>query len=240
MTPNKAFILAAGFGKRLRPYTNERPKPMVSVNGKTLIDRTIDHLKKAGITEIVVNTHYRAEQLEDHLKKRTDIKIHLSHEPEILDTGGGIKKGLDYFKNEDFFVLSGDGLWADCPESPEILSQMREFWNPEKMDILMLLQDIETMQTTQGIGDYDLDQNMQATRSKNQTGRYMFTSIRINRTEIFKNTPNHGFSYLKLMDQAQSLGRLYGLINNGTWHHISTPKDLEAVNQLYRKTEHSE
>ena len=92
MNPTKAFILGAGFGKRLRPITDERPKPMAEVNGECLIDSTIDQLKNEGVNELVVNTHYRGQQLADHLKRRTDVQIHISHEEEILNTGGGIKR----------------------------------------------------------------------------------------------------------------------------------------------------
>lgn len=236
MTPNKAFILAAGFGTRLRPITNERPKPMADVCDKTLMNRTIDHLKNAGITEMVVNSHYRADQLAEHLATRTDVKIHISHEPEILDTGGGIKNALEHFNGEDFFVLSGDGLWSD-PANKTALSELNDIWDPEKMDILMLLQPVETMTVTKGIGDYDLDNEGHAVRSKTQDGAHMFTSIRINRSSIFKNTPDGAFSYLTLMDKAEQDGRLYGLVHEGDWHHISTPDDLTAVNTLYEGSE---
>ncbi|MCB1532680.1 MAG: nucleotidyltransferase family protein [Alphaproteobacteria bacterium] len=235
MAPDKAFILAAGFGKRLRPITDTRPKPMAEVAGITLIDRTIDHLKAAGITDMVINTHYRGEQLAEHLKTRTDVHIHISHEPDILDTGGGIKNALEHFGSEDFFVLSGDGLWSDGPEG-SALTALAQRWNPQKMDILMLLQPVSTMHVTQGVGDYDLDEDGRAVRSKTQDGAYMFTSIRINRAGIFENTPEGSFSYLTLMDQAEKDGRLFGLVHAGNWHHISTPPDLEAVQALFKES----
>lgn len=230
MIPTKAFILAAGFGKRLRPITDTRPKPMAEAHGRCLIDHTIDQLKAVGITDFVVNTHYRGAQLAEHLKKRTDVQITIYHEEEILDTGGGIKNALDHFNGEDFFVLSGDGLWDDAPES-NALQRMMNIWNPEKMDILMLLQPVETMRITKGVGDYDLNDQGRAIRSHTQDGAHMFTSIRINRAGIFDGTPDDPFSYLTLMDKAESDGRLYGLINDGIWHHISTPEDLQAVNE---------
>ncbi len=230
MIPRKAFILAAGFGKRLRPYTDEYPKPMVQVGGETLIDHTINHLRRAGITEITINTHYKAEKLHAHLKTRTDIHLKISHEETILDTGGGIKNALENFNDEDFYVLSGDGLWSDGSGEPA-LKRLENFWDPEKMDILMLLQPVNTMKTTKGVGDYDLDKNGQAVRSKTQNGAYMFTSIRINRADIFKHTPNEPFSYLTLMDRAEASGRLFGLVHDGDWHHISTPDDLNSVKE---------
>lgn len=233
MTPDKAFILAAGFGTRLRPITETRPKPMAEVAGETLINRTINHLKSAGINEMVVNSHYLADILTEHLNKRNDVKIHISHEPEILDTGGGIKNALDYFNGEDFFVLSGDGLWSDSKKHQPCLTQLAEFWDPEKMDILMLLQPIETMAVTKGVGDYNINPDGRALRSLDQSGTHMFTSIRINSAHIFDSAPDGAFSYLTLMDQAQEAGRLYAISHEGDWHHISTPDDLNSVNALF-------
>jgi len=224
---NTAFILAAGLGTRLRPHTNDRPKPLVEVNNKTLLTRTLDHLHDAGITKTVLNTHYLADQIPAHLESRTDIECIFSHEPDLLDTGGGIKKMLHHF-DAAFFTLSGDGLW-----NGDALTQMKAAWNPETMDILILIQPITSMHLTKGIGDYDLDPEGRATRSLDQSGDYMFTSIRIHHPRIFENTPDGAFSYLQCLDAAQSAGRLHGLIHTNDWHHISTPEDLAAVNAHY-------
>jgi MurNAc alpha-1-phosphate uridylyltransferase len=99
------------------------------------------------------------------------------------------------------------------------------------MDILLLLQPVANMELTKGIGDYDLLPNGQAIRSKDKTGKYMFAGVRISKTEIFEKIPEDTFSYLQLMDKAETQGKLYGLIHDGEWHHISTPEDLEQVNQ---------
>jgi MurNAc alpha-1-phosphate uridylyltransferase len=232
MAPTKAFILAAGFGKRLRPFTDNIPKPMVSIGQSTLLDRTINHLKEVGVNEFIVNTHYKADVIHNHLDDHEN--IHISYEEEILDTGGGIKKAYHHFNDEDFYVLSGDGLWSNGPDA-STLERLAEAWDPKIMDILMLLQPIERMQATKGVGDYDLDNQGRATRSLTQEGRYMFTSIRINRSHIFQNTPHGSFSYLELMDKAQAQGRLYGLINDGEWYHISTPQDLESAGQAFEE-----
>ena len=235
MNPSKAFILGAGFGKRLRPITDERPKPMAEVNGTCLIDSTIDQLKTENIKEIVVNTHYRGAQLAEHLKKRTDVQIHISYEEKILNTGGGIKNALSYFNSEDFFILSGDSLWTNGPDKTA-LKQLSDMWDPNQMDILMLLQPVANMSLTSGIGDYDIDNEGRAMRAKDQSGAHMFTSIRINRAHIFDDAPNSAFSYLELMDKAQENGRLYGLVHDASWYHISTPKDLKSVNMALKGT----
>ncbi len=233
MTITKAMILAAGFGKRLRPHTLEIPKPMVKIWGQPMMDHAIEKLNNAGIKDVVVNTHYKAEIIHDHLKNTKSPRIHLSHEDPILETGGGIKNAmrnvLPALKDEAFLVISGNSIWEDAPHI-ETLSDIQNLWNPEIMDILISLQPIETMTLTKGVGDYTIGQDSRAIRSLEQSGTHMFNSIRINAPHIFDDTPNGAFSYLDLLDRAQAKGRLYAHIHKGIWHHISTPEDLTKVN----------
>lgn len=230
--PDQAFILAAGLGTRLRPHTDEMPKPMVKVWGKPMIDHAIDALAAAGVKKCVINTHYKADILEDHLKTRDrGPEIKISREETLLDTGGGITNALHHF-DKPFFVLSGDSVWEDAGENT--LDILAKNWDADKMDILILLQPVSTMTLTGGKGDYDLEPDGQVRRSHNKTGRYMFTSIRINAPGIFPPAPAAPFSYLSLLDEAEKKGRLYGLVNKGLWHHISTPDDLKAVNDSKR------
>ncbi len=233
MVTNKAFILAAGLGTRMKPLTDKNPKPMMEVAGKSLIDRTIDHLRAANVNDITINTHHLANVLEDHLATYNSPKIHIAHEDKLLDTGGGIKAMRNNFGDDPFYVLSGDGLWSDG-NNDSALKQLANAWDDEKMDILMLLQPISNMKITKGIGDYHLEADGRALRSYDQTGDYMFTSIRINSPRIFRSTPETPFSYLTMMDNAQKRGRLFGLVHDGDWHHLSTPEDLKAVNQVFK------
>src|SRR5580698_336468 len=103
---SRAMIMAAGFGTRMRPLTNDRPKPLVEVRGRTLLDHALDRLVKAGVTMVVINLHYRAQQVKDHLARRKDLEIIYSMEEEILGTGGGVVKALPYFQDQSFFVLN--------------------------------------------------------------------------------------------------------------------------------------
>lgn len=230
--PDTAFILAAGFGKRLKPYTDDMPKPMVAVRGSAMIEQALDKLAAVGVRKCCVNTHYKAEVLQGYVAGRDGApEIVVSHEDEILDTGGGLVQGMAACDlGEAFYVLSGDSVWDD-KAGAEMLPALAAAWDGERMDILMVLQPVESMVLTRGVGDYDLDAEGRAVRSMDQSGAYMFTSVRINAARIFDGYEGRGaFSYLELMDKAQAAGRLYGVVHEGDWHHISTPADLEAVN----------
>jgi MurNAc alpha-1-phosphate uridylyltransferase len=234
--PDCAFILAAGLGTRLRPYTDHCPKPLVEVAGRSLLSRILDHLEQGGIKNVVINAHYLADQIADHVKTRTHPHVQISFEDEILNTGLGIKRGLKYLpQDRPFFALNGDALWDEGPGDPA-LKRMAQAWDDQIMDILLLLQPVATMHLTQGVGDYDISEDGRGLRSKNQSGAYMFTGIRLNHPRIFENSPDQPFSYLELMDRAQAQGRLHALVHEGAWHHISTPADLDNINEAFRKT----
>src|SRR5580704_1371808 len=115
---DRAMIMAAGLGTRMRPLTDDRPKPLVTVRGRTLIDHAIDRLVAAGVTLVVVNLHYKAQQLRDHLDRRMevrrDIEIRYSVETdELLGTGGGVAKALPQFGGAPFFILNSDSIWVE-------------------------------------------------------------------------------------------------------------------------------
>lgn len=226
--PTHAFVLAAGLGTRLRPYTDTLPKPLVPVNGRPLLDYIFNHLKDAGVTNITVNLHHKPEPLRDYLATRSDLNITQSFEEELLDTGGGTRKALPSLGDKPFFIINGDAFWIDT-EIPALQALIGQF-DPENMDILLLLQPVSRMELTEGVGDYDLSPEGKPSRNKDKQGAHMFAGIRLAHPRIFENTPNGKFSFLQLMDKAEAAGRLYAVENSGHWHHISTPQDLEAVN----------
>ena len=225
-----AFILSAGFGTRMRPLTDDKPKPMIPLNGTPLLGHALKALNQHGVKRTIINTHYLSDAITDYAKTITDPEIILSHEEDILDTGGGILNALHHIQNDSFFAINGDAFWIDPPQMPGALQALQDAWKPEVMDILILLQPVNRMTLTHGVGDYDIDGQSRAIRSLTKSGTHMFTSLRVQHKRIF-NDDNKGeaFSYLKCMDSAQQNGRLYGISYDGDWHHISTPQDLEAV-----------
>ena len=152
----RAMIMAAGLGTRMRPLTFDRPKPLVEVRGKTLIDHAVDRLVQAGVKLIVVNVHYHADMLMAHLKKRRDVEIRFSEETDVLlGTGGGIVKALPNFEGEPFFVHNSDSIWVEG--IGRALERLQAIWNPEEMDALLLLASMVTALGFEGTGDYNLD-----------------------------------------------------------------------------------
>lgn len=223
-----AFILAAGMGKRLRPYTDQCPKPLVKVAGRAIIDHVLESLEDAGVRHVTVNTHYMADMLEAYLSHRTAPQVVFSREGTLLDTGGGIKKALPLLGARPFFAVSGDSFWSD-PAGAGTLADMARLWEPAKMDVLIGLAPLSRMALTPGLGDYTMDAAGGCIRSLDKTGTHMWTSIRLCAPSIFKDTPDTPFSFLDLMDRAEKRGRLYGHVLSGEWYHITTPEDLERV-----------
>lgn len=237
--PIRAFILAAGLGTRLRPYTDHCPKPMVIINGRSLIWRILDQLRECGVCDVVVNTHYLPEMLDHHMRdyvaQYPDMNVHISHEADVLETGGGIVKALQHFKGEPFYVIAGDSLWEDG--SIPALDHLAQHWDSDKMDVLSLMQPISQMHLTPGVGDYDIDKTGLVRRSLDKTGAYMWTNIRINTAHIYDNAPHGRFSVLGIMDECEARGRYFALEHGGQWHHISTSADLERVDMHYKQNE---
>ncbi|PZQ48637.1 MAG: nucleotidyltransferase family protein [Micavibrio aeruginosavorus] len=234
--PQKAFILAAGKGTRLRPYTDAMPKPMVAIAGRSIIRRTIEKLSDVGVKEIVINLHHLGDVLKQHLQDISQPRLILSEEQDLLETGGGIKHALHHFGNDPFYIINGDALWEEGTGAP-ILERLANAWDGTAMDILQMVQPKDKMALTGFVGDYDMDNKGRLTRSKEKQGAYMFGGIRIAHPRIFKDSPDGAFSFLQLMDKAQEEKKLFGIAHNGEWYHISTPEDLHAVDADFRRRE---
>lgn len=232
-TPTKAFILAAGKGTRLKPHTDTMPKPMVPVGGVPIIGHTLRKLEKAGIKDVMVNLHHLPDVLESYLKTIQRPQIQFSHEDALLDTGGGVQKILPFFAGEDFYMINGDALWIEGPGGPA-LDRLAKTWDPATMDILLLLQPVGAMTLTGGVGDYDVAPDGRATRRKDKGGSHMFAGVRITTPRIFDRHIGDTYSFLELMDRAEAADRLYAVIHDGEWHHISTPDDLARVDAHLR------
>ena len=221
-----AMIMGAGLGTRMRPLTDDRPKPLITVGGKTLIDHSIDRLAAAGVTLMVVNLHYKAEMLRTHLGKRHDVKIVFSDETDkLLDTGGGVMKAMAHFGEEPFFVLNSDSIWIE--HGTPALSAMLAQWDETRMDGLLLLADMKTALGYEGTGDFARKSDGRLIRARDAGGSdgiYAYPGVQIAHPRLFADAPEGAFSTNIMWDRAIAQGRLSGTVMDGTWLHVGTPE----------------
>jgi len=230
--PTKAMILAAGLGTRMRPLTNDVPKPLVKVRGRALIDHAIDRLVAAGVTMIVVNVHYQAEKLRKHLVQRKDVEIRISDETgTILGTGGGILRALPNFEGEPFFVHNSDTIWAEG--FGHALDRLIQRWDPDSMDSLLLMASLVTAMGYEGRGDFMMDPEGRLTRVPDgKLSPFAYPGACIVHPRLFDNAPQGAFPLLLLWEQAIERGRLYGMRLDGVWMHVGTPEALHEAEEF--------
>jgi MurNAc alpha-1-phosphate uridylyltransferase len=227
-TPQRAMVLAAGLGKRMRPLTDTVPKPMVEVAGRALIDHVLDRFAAIDMRDIVVNLHHLRAKLEAHLASRRDMRITLSTETELLETGGGVTKALPLLGDAPFYAANADVLWYDG--ATPALARLRQAWDDEKMDALLLLQRTVTAHGYDGSGDYFLDPLGRAKRRRgNAVAPYVFAGVQILHPRLFKDAPSGPFSLNRLYDRAEEAGRLFGVAHDGLWFHVGTPDSIGAT-----------
>lgn len=225
--PAKAFVAAAGIGKRMRPLTATTPKPLIEVNGQSLIDYGLNALAKVGVETAIVNVHYLPDLLEVHLGKRKDPSIVISDERrELLETGGGIKKALPQLGLEPFFYLNSDSIWIEGVKPNFQL--LAETWNETKMDCLLLLASTVRAVGFDGKGDFTIEPNGSLKRrEKSEVAPFVYAGGAIIHPRLFQNAPDGKFSMNILFDEAISNGRLYGTQMDGIWLHVGTPKAID-------------
>jgi MurNAc alpha-1-phosphate uridylyltransferase len=227
--PARAMIMAAGLGTRMRPLTDTRPKPLVTVQGKALIDHAIDRLVAAGVTLIVVNIHYKAQMLRDHLARRRDVAIRISEESDsLLGTGGGVVKALPLFGDEAFFIHNSDTLWVERDGSA--LDAMMARWNPQDMDALLLLAPLTHAMGYAGKGDFLMDaQNRLARFTPGPAMPFAYPGVQIVHPRLFAAAPKGAFSTNLVWDRAIAKKRLSGIVLDGMWLHVGTAHDRDAA-----------
>lgn len=233
---NTAMVLAAGFGKRMLPLTEETPKPLLEVGGRAMLDRTLDKAAAAGVTKAVVNSHYLAERIAAHVQSR--IKAHptpgivVSHEEAILETGGGVLKALDELGDDPFFVLNSDTVWDDGPTPA--LSRMAAAWDPARMDALLLLHPTVAAFGYGGRGDFHMDvEGRLLRRGEGEIAPFVFTGNQILNPALFDGLSPGRFSLNTVYDRALEAERLFGIRHDGAWYHVGTPDSLDRTNAIF-------
>ncbi len=224
----KAMVLAAGRGERMRPLTDVRPKPLIEVYGRTMLDRALDHLRAAGVRRIVVNACHLAPMISAHLEGQRDVVV--SEEPVPLETGGGVRRALDLLGPGPFFVVNGDVVWLDGPRPA--LTRLREAWNGRQMDALLLMVPTVNAQGYGGVGDYFLSPDGRARRRRErEVAPFLFAGVQILHPRLVRAGPEGPFSLNLLYDRAEQADRLHGLVHDGEWYHVGTEEELRRANR---------
>jgi N-acetyl-alpha-D-muramate 1-phosphate uridylyltransferase len=222
-TPRNAMVLAAGYGTRMQPLTEQRPKPLVEVGGKALIDRVLDKAATSGIERAVVNIHHFPELMRKHLAARTRPAIVISDESGLLlGTGGGVKKALGALGAAPFLLVNSDTLWIDG-DTPNLPRLMQAF-DPAAMDALLLLAPAAGSIGYAGRGDFTMAADGRLTkRGERETAPFVYAGAAMLSPQLFAAAPNGEFALTLLFDRAAAATRLKGLRLQGLWMHVGTP-----------------
>lgn len=227
--PQRAMILAAGIGKRMRPITATVPKPLVEVGGRALIDYSLDRLERAGVEKAVVNVHYLADLVRAHVKRRQRPTVVVSDERQkLLDTGGGIAKALPELGGEPFYVMNSDSFWIEGPRAN--LDWLAGGWHGDRMDALLLLASTVRSVGYNGRGDFTMDPaGRLSRRSEREVAPFAYAGAAIVHPRLFADCPQGPFSLNQLFDKAIEAERLFGVRMDGVWLHVGTPETISEA-----------
>lgn len=227
--PRTAMVLAAGLGTRMRPLTDDRPKALVEVGGRALIDHVLDRLAAAGVERAVVNVHWFADRLESHLAARgrgPDVVIS-DERAELLETGGGLKKASPLLGANPVFVANIDSVWIDRGDA---LADLIRLWDPGRMDAALLLARREGSIGFEGDGDFFLSEDGRLTfRGEAPSAPYAYMGVHITRPDYADGGPDGPFSLSGLWRRSAAAGRLFGCVMDGDWMHVGDPEARDAA-----------
>lgn len=233
MSIDTAMVLAAGLGKRMRPLTATRPKPLVEVAGKPLLDHVLDRLRDGGIGKVVVNVHYLADALEAHLRRRAaDLDVSISDERALLlETGGGVNRALPLIAGDSFLIANSDNLWIDGPRNA--ISLLADHWDEERMDALLLLVPLARANCHSGLGDFHMDPAGRIIRRRPaKVAPYVYTGIQIVSKRLFVDAPEGPFGFMLLWERAIAAGRAFGFVHQGLWFDVGTPPAIARTEAI--------
>jgi len=228
--PDTAMVMAAGLGKRMRPLTATRPKPLIEVNGKPLIDHVFDRLRAAGVTKAVVNVHYLADALEAHLQNQTNgLEVSISDERGLLlETGGGMVKAAPLIHSDPFFAINSDNYWVDGPT--DTLRLLASQWDDAAMDALLLLVPHARAYNHRALGDFHMDRfGRLQRRGRSKVAPYVYTGIQLVSKRLLRDAPEGPFSTNIIWDRAIAEGRCFGAVHQGLWFDVGTPAAIRET-----------
>lgn len=228
-----ALIFAAGLGTRMRPLTNDRPKALIEVAGRSLLDRALDRVKEAGIPRAVVNIHAFPDQMRAALARRTDLEVLISDETELLlETGGGLRKALPLLGPGPVLALNSDALWTGPAPVPALLKA----WDAACMDLLLLVVEKAAATGYSRTGDFLLDAESRLSRPPaGAPAPWVYTGAQILKPELIAGAPEGPFSLQSTFFAAAAAGRASGARHEGGWADVGTPAGIPAAEALLRE-----
>jgi MurNAc alpha-1-phosphate uridylyltransferase len=234
--PDTAMLLAAGLGKRMRPLTVSRPKPLVEVGGESLLDHALEHVRAAGVRRAIVNVHYLADALEAHVRRHTHgLDIQISDERgELLETGGGVAKALPLLGDKPFFVINTDNVWVDGPV--DSLRLLANRWDDAAMDALLLVIPLARATAHGGQGDFHMDATgTLARRQPRRVAPFVYTGVQMVSPRLLADAPAGAFSMNLLWNRAIATGRAYGFVHQGLWCDVGTPAAVAVAEGMLKR-----
>jgi N-acetyl-alpha-D-muramate 1-phosphate uridylyltransferase len=231
--PKTAMVMAAGVGSRMRPLTATRPKPLITVAGKTLLDHTLDRLKAAGVARVVVNVHYFADALEAYLATHVEgLEIIVSDErAQLLETGGGLMKAKDLIPDDPFICVNSDNIWVDGPT--DALNLLAARWDDDAMDALLLVIPHARANNNNGRGDFHLDPAGRVYRRKpGRVAPFVYSGVQMLSKRMLVDAPGGPFSTNILWDRAIAAGRCFGVVHQGLWFDVGTPQAIPRTEAM--------
>lgn len=220
--PRAVMIFAAGFGTRMKDLTRDRPKPLIPVAGRALIDHTLALTDAVRPSRVVVNLHYKGQMLADHLASRS---VALAWEqPDILDTGGGLKAALPLLGAGPVYTMNSDALWR----GPNPLTLLQSAWEPERMDALLVCVPLGQTVGRDGPGDFALDDQNRIHRG----GDLVYGGVQIIRTDAVEAVKDRVFSLNRVWNDLADRGRLFGLTYSGHWCDVGHPGGIALAEAM--------
>lgn len=219
-----AMVMAAGLGTRMQPLTKDRPKPLVEVAGKAMIDHCLDKLVETDVEKVVVNVHYFPDMLEEHLRNSNySFEFRFSDEREqLMETGGGLVQAKPLIDEDLFYCINSDNLWSD--KGCNSLQMLSQYWDDSAMDALLLLVPHSGAQNYNGAGDFLLDEKGRISRRElDGQAPYIYTGIQLISKRLLRDAPDGPFSTMKFWERAIAEDRLHGLVHKGDWYEVGSP-----------------
>ncbi len=227
--PTTAMVMAAGLGTRMRPLTDVRPKALIEVGGKALVDHILDRLEAVGVTRAVVNVHAFADQMQAHLRRRRSPEILVSDERALLlETGGGLKQARAMLGEAPIWVANSDYVWREGRD--DALAMVARTWDPARMDACVIVVPRERTGGFGTPGDFFRDEEGRLRlRGEAAEAPYNCFGVQILDPRRVYEVPDQKFSLLRVWRTASEQGRLFGVVPDGHWMQVGDPASLAAT-----------